>query len=136
MAIAATPPASAFSSSPRAAVPGAERGRKDTLRNVEATREFVVNIVDDALAEHMNLTSGDYPPEIDEVALAGLTSAPGVKVKTPRGAAPPISMGCKLARTTPPRNAPATLVLAEIPDFHVRDPIYDPATARLHLQRV
>ncbi|PYM52168.1 MAG: hypothetical protein DME16_01995 [Candidatus Rokuibacteriota bacterium] len=65
MAITDNPPTIAFSSSPRAAAPGAERGKKDTLRNVEATREFVVNIVDDALAEHMNLTSGDYPPEID-----------------------------------------------------------------------
>ncbi|HWN90776.1 MAG TPA: flavin reductase family protein, partial [Verrucomicrobiae bacterium] len=70
MAITDNPPTIAFSSSPRAAAPGAERGKKDTLRNVEATREFVVNIVDDALAEHMNLTSGEYPPEVDEFALA------------------------------------------------------------------
>jgi flavin reductase (DIM6/NTAB) family NADH-FMN oxidoreductase RutF len=136
MAITDNPPTIAFSSSPRATAPGAERGKKDTLRNVEATREFVVNIVDDALAEHMNLTSGDYPPEVDEFALAGLTSAPGVKVKTPRVASAPISMECKLARIIPVGNAPANLVLGEIVYFHVRDDIYDAATGRLDMHRL
>ncbi|PYN61727.1 MAG: flavin reductase family protein, partial [Candidatus Rokuibacteriota bacterium] len=59
MAITDDPPTIAFSSSLRGER-GAERTKKDTLRNVEATREFVVNVVDDALAEPMNLTSGDY----------------------------------------------------------------------------
>jgi len=136
MAITDNPPTIAFSSSPRAAAPGAERGKKDTLRNVEATREFVVNIVDDALAEHMNLTSGEYPPEVDEFALAGLMSAPGVKVKTPRVATAPISMECKLARIIPVGNAPANLVLGEIVYFHVRDDIYDAATGRLDMHRL
>ena len=57
MAITHDPPTIAFSASPRAEA-GGGRGKKDTLRNVEATREFVVNMVDDALAEQMNVTSG------------------------------------------------------------------------------
>ena len=60
MAITDDPPTIAFASSFRGA--GTD-GKKDTLRNVEATREFVVNVVDDALAAQMNLTSGEYPPE-------------------------------------------------------------------------
>jgi flavin reductase (DIM6/NTAB) family NADH-FMN oxidoreductase RutF len=81
MAITHDPPTVAFSSSPRGAELAGARGKKDTLRNVEVTREFVVNVVDDALAEQMNLTSGDYPAEVDEFTQAGLAAAPSVKVK-------------------------------------------------------
>jgi len=55
MAITHDPPTIAFSASPRTEA-GGGRGKKDTLRNVELTREFVVNMVDDALAEQMNVT--------------------------------------------------------------------------------
>jgi flavin reductase (DIM6/NTAB) family NADH-FMN oxidoreductase RutF len=81
MAITDDPPTIAFSCSYRGA--GAD-GRKDTLRNVEATREFVVNVVDDERAAQMNVTSGDYPPEVDEFEVARLSVAPGARVKAPR----------------------------------------------------
>jgi flavin reductase (DIM6/NTAB) family NADH-FMN oxidoreductase RutF len=67
MAITDDPPTLAFSCSYRGA--GAD-GKKDTLRNVEATGEFVVNVVDDDRAAQMNVTSGDYPPEVDEFEMA------------------------------------------------------------------
>lgn len=47
-------------------VRGSDGSHKDTLHNVEATKEFVVNIVSESLVERMNLCSGEYPPEIDE----------------------------------------------------------------------
>ena len=78
MAITAEPPTIAFACSPR------EGAKKDTLRNVEAAGEFVVNVVDDERAEQMNLSSGDYAPDVDEFVLTGLTAAPSVKVKPPR----------------------------------------------------
>ena len=83
MAITGDPPTLAFSSGARKIAPGT-RAKKDTLANAEATGGFVVNVVDDALAEAMNLTSGEYPPEVDEFAMAGLESAPGVMVQAPR----------------------------------------------------
>src|SRR5262245_45678836 len=87
MAIAHDPPTIAFSCSPRGVeVPG-QPGKKDTLSNVELTGEFVVNVVDDDLAEQMNVTSGDYDPEVDEFERAGLAAAPSVRVKAPRVAA-------------------------------------------------
>ena len=106
MAITHDPPTIAFSASPRAEA-GGKRGKKDTLRNVEATREFVVNMVDDALAEQMNVTSGDYAPEIDEFAQASLAAAPSVKVKAPRVAAAPINMECRVVQIIPIGNAPS-----------------------------
>jgi flavin reductase (DIM6/NTAB) family NADH-FMN oxidoreductase RutF len=128
MAITAEPPTIAFSCSPR------EGTKKDTLRNIEAAREFVVNIVDDERAEQMNLTSGDYAPDVDEFALAGLTAAPGVKVKPPRVQEAPISMECTVDRILPV--GPAHLVLGEIVQWHVRDDIYDVATGRLDMHRL
>ena len=136
MAITEDPPTIAFSSSPRAAGPGAAPTKKDTLRNIEQTRSFVVNVVDDALAEQMNVTSREYAPDVDEFTLAGLESAPGVKVAAPRVARAPIAMECRLLRAIPVGNRPAHLVLGEIVYFHVRDDLYDARTGRLDMHRL
>src|SRR4029453_4954735 len=85
MAITHDPPTIAFSAGPRGAETTGGTGRKDTLANVQATGEFVVNVVDDALAAQMNVTSADYPPEVDEFTEAGLAIAPPGKGKVARG---------------------------------------------------
>lgn len=136
MAITHDPPTLAFSSGPRGADTSGPGGKKDTLANVEATGEFVVNVVDDALALAMNVTSGDYPPEVDEFAQAGLAAAPSVKVKAPRVAAAPVSMECRLTRVIPVGNLPHHLVLGEIVHMHVRDDVYDAATGRIDMHRL
>lgn len=128
MAITDEPPTIAFSCSPRAG------NRKDTLRNVEATGEFVVNVVDDDRAEQMNLSSGDYPAEVDEFAITRLTPAPSLVVKAPRVAEAPISMECKVVRILPVGRA--HLTLGEIVQWHVRDDVYDAATGRLDMHRL
>ena len=135
MAITHDPPTIAFSSSPRGEYAGVP-GKKDTLRNVEATREFVVNLVDDALAEAMNVTSGDYPPEVDEFAQAGLVTAPSVKVKAPRVAAAPINMECHLQQIVPIGNGPSHLVIGRIVHLHLRDDVYDAAGGRIDMHRL
>jgi flavin reductase (DIM6/NTAB) family NADH-FMN oxidoreductase RutF len=71
-------------------------GKKDTLINVEATGEFVVNVVSERYAQEMNITSGDFPPEVDEFEQAGLTSAPSESVRPPRLAESLVSYECKL----------------------------------------
>ena len=137
MAITHDPPTIAFSSGPRGAeIGGGVRGKKDTLHNVEVTREFVVNVVDDALAEAMNVTSGDYTADVDEFAKAGLVAAPSVKVKAPRVAAAPVSMECRLSQIIPVGNLPHHLIVGEIVHMHVRDDVFDPATGRLDMQRL
>ena len=137
MAITHDPPTIAFSSGPRGAeIGGGVRGRKDTLHNVEITREFVVNIVDDNLAEAMNVTSGDYTPDVDEFTQAGLVAAPSVKVKPPRVAAAPVNMECRVAQIIPVGNLPHHLIVGEIVHMHVRDDVFDPATGRLDMHRL
>jgi flavin reductase (DIM6/NTAB) family NADH-FMN oxidoreductase RutF len=137
MAITHDPPTIAFSSGPRGAeIGGGVRGKKDTLHNVEVTREFVINVVDDALAEAMNVTSGDYTADVDEFAQAGLAAAPSVKVKAPRVAAAPVSMECRLAQVIPVGRLPHHLIVGEIVHMHVRDDVFDPATGRLDMHRL
>jgi flavin reductase (DIM6/NTAB) family NADH-FMN oxidoreductase RutF len=129
MAITDEPPTIAFSCSARAS------GKKDTLRNVEATREFVVNIVDDDRADAMNLSSGDFPSEVDEFAVTKLTAVPSAVVKAPRVAEAPINMECRLLQVLPVGKK-ANLVMGEVVQWHVRDDVYDAATGRLDMRRL
>jgi flavin reductase (DIM6/NTAB) family NADH-FMN oxidoreductase RutF len=130
MAVCNDPPTLAFSSGRRAG------HKKDTVQNIEYTQDFVVNLVDDALAEQMNLTSGEYPPEADEFALTGLTAAPGIKVKAPRVAEAPINMECRVVQILPVGHGPHSLVLGEIVYFHIRDDLYNPTTGRIDMHNL
>lgn len=69
-------------------------GFKDTARNIAERGEFVVNLVTEDLASQMNETSIDAPNGVDELALAGLTTAPSTRVAPPRIAESPISLEC------------------------------------------
>jgi flavin reductase (DIM6/NTAB) family NADH-FMN oxidoreductase RutF len=71
-------------------------GRKDSLRNIEATGEFVVNTVPWPLRMAANASSVDAPPEVDELALAGLTAEPSVTVRPPRVSQSPGAIECRL----------------------------------------
>lgn len=67
----------------------ADGSPKDTARNIEATGEFVVNLVDEATAEAMNVTAIDFPPDESEIGPASLTLADSVEVAPPRVAEAP-----------------------------------------------
>ncbi len=94
---------------------------KDTVRNIRETGDFVVNVVDEALAERVVHASGDWPPEVDEFQLAELTSAPSLRVKSPRVAESPVSMECRLEREF--ELGQSTFVVGEILVVHVRDDV-------------
>jgi flavin reductase (DIM6/NTAB) family NADH-FMN oxidoreductase RutF len=72
--------------------------KKDTLRNIEFTQDFVVNAVDESMAEAMNQASADYPSDVDEFKEVGLTAVKSELVKAPRVAESQISMECKLVQ--------------------------------------
>lgn len=101
--------------------------RKDTLRNILATGEFVVNIVSEELAAAMNATATNFPPAIDEFSVAGLTPAPGVAVRPPRVAESPVSFECRLYTQVPVGQGPgsSTLVIGTIALIHIRDGLFD-----------
>ncbi len=80
---------------------------KDTALNVRSGHEFVVNLVDDALAEAMNLTAASLPYGEDELQLAGLTAAPSSVVRPPRIAESPASLEVRGVGDAPDRRQPA-----------------------------
>ena len=120
-AVAEFPPTIVFApNNPR---PGG--GRKDTLTNIEATNEFVVNFCSFDLKDQMNLSSAHFPPEVDEFAEAGLTQAPSLRIKTPRVAEAPVSMECVfLQRVRLPSTNPKVennVVFGRVVGIHIAD---------------
>jgi flavin reductase (DIM6/NTAB) family NADH-FMN oxidoreductase RutF len=97
--------------------------RKDTLRNILTAREFVVNVVSEEIGEKMNLCAGEYPPDVDEFELAGLTPAPSDLVKAPRVAESHVNMECRLLYTIEMSGLPngGNLVLGEVIRIHIDD---------------
>ncbi len=101
--------------------------RKDTLRNITTAREFVVNIVSEEFGPKMNLCAGDYPPEVDEFELSGLTPIPSDLVKAPRVAESHINMECRLLYSIEMSGLVngGNLVLGEVVRFHIDDAYFN-----------
>ncbi|QPM91316.1 flavin reductase family protein [Pseudooceanicola algae] len=105
----------------------ADRSFKDTAYNIRMTECFTVNIVDRANVEAMSVTAAGVGPEVDEVALAGLTTAPGVKVACPRIAEAPVSFECERYLGIEVSSA-REIILGRIVMAHIRQDIIDPKT--------
>ncbi len=96
---------------------------KDSGYNIQKTKEFVINIVNESILEQMNMTSIDFPPEVDEFEIAGLTKLPSIKVKPPRIAESPANLECRLASTVEIGNT--RVVLGEIIYLHIKKEFLD-----------
>jgi flavin reductase (DIM6/NTAB) family NADH-FMN oxidoreductase RutF len=114
-----------------------EPGRaKDTRRNIRKTKEFVVNLVSEDMAEAMNITAIEFEPEVNETIEADLETISSVHVKPPRIAASPVSMECALMQIVElgPDNG---LVLGKVLAMHVRDDlVIDPAKRYIDTPRL
>ena len=119
-AVCGEPPMIIFSASNRDPL-------KDTLRNVQNLREFVVNIVSEEIAEAMNLTAGDYAPDISEFDVSGLTPIPSDIVRPPRVLESPVNLECRVHDIIEVSARPmgGSIVIGEVIRFHVRDSIID-----------
>ncbi|MGA3101920.1 MAG: flavin reductase family protein [Terracidiphilus sp.] len=100
---------------------------KDTLKNVQATGEFVVNIVSEEFAAQMNMSSAEVAPEVDEFELSGLTPISSDLIKPPRVAESKAQMECRLHQIVPVSDRPGggILVLGEVLRFHVLESLLD-----------
>lgn len=109
--------------------PGSRRGvNKDSLANIRATGEFVVNGVSEALAETVNLSSGEFAPDVDEWELTGVEPAPSVDVRPQRVAAAPVSLECRLREIVDlgtPEVPSNSLVVGTVTRIHVIDEAMD-----------
>jgi flavin reductase (DIM6/NTAB) family NADH-FMN oxidoreductase RutF len=121
-AFSANPPVVVFSPTLRR-----DGSKKDTLRNVEATGEFVLNAAVEALAEQVNLSSKELPHGESEVELTGLTLRPSLKVKPPRLAETPVNMECRLVQVVPLGTGPVSgnLIIGEVVALHIADTVLD-----------
>jgi flavin reductase (DIM6/NTAB) family NADH-FMN oxidoreductase RutF len=101
--------------------------KKDTLRNVEATGEFVINVVSEDFAAQMVACSGEYPPDVSEFNVSGLTPIASDLVKPPRVKESRVQMECRLLQVVTISTDPGggSLVMGEVLRFHVDDGVLD-----------
>jgi flavin reductase (DIM6/NTAB) family NADH-FMN oxidoreductase RutF len=101
--------------------------RKDTLRNIEETGEFVINVVSEEMAAAANAASTDVPYEVDEFPLSGLTPAASEAVRPPRVVESPAQMECKLLQIIYTGHLPGSgvIVLGQIVRFHLREELFE-----------
>jgi flavin reductase (DIM6/NTAB) family NADH-FMN oxidoreductase RutF len=94
-------------------------GRKDTLRNVLATGEFVVNLASAPLLDQVNSSAARFAPETSEVEALGIATEPSRSVRPPRVTASPVSIECTLHSTNELGNS--TVVLGDVRMISVAD---------------
>jgi flavin reductase (DIM6/NTAB) family NADH-FMN oxidoreductase RutF len=103
----------------------ADGGYKDTAENILATGEFVINLVSESMADAMNATCVDAPPDVDELKLAGLHATPSSIVSPPRITGCPVSFECRnlASIVTGPRQVTVigTVLRAHIADEFIID---------------
>jgi flavin reductase (DIM6/NTAB) family NADH-FMN oxidoreductase RutF len=107
---------------------------KDTALNIRATHEFVVNLVDEAIAEKMNLCAASLPFGASELEFAKLTAAPSSAVKPPRIAEAPASLECAEWGTL--QIGENRVVIGLIKRVHLRDELFDAEKKRIHTEKL
>ena len=123
----ANPPIVCFCPMMRGAANHGLQPTKDTLRNIIATREFVVNVVSEEFAEQMNACSAELPAEVDEFLVSGLTPVASDVVRPPRVGESHVQMECRLQQVIHVSTEPlgGSLVLGEVLRFHVSASLLD-----------
>jgi flavin reductase (DIM6/NTAB) family NADH-FMN oxidoreductase RutF len=107
---------------------------KDTARNICESGEFVVNLVDEAMAEPMNICAIDFPFGMSELAASGLTTLPSIGVLPPRIAESPVNLECRQHTTLQiGRNR---VVIGEVLHLHIRDELIDAEKMYVHTHRM
>ncbi len=107
---------------------------KDTALNIRSQHEFVVNLVDEGIAEAMNKCAASLPFGENELNHAGLHGAPSSVVKPPRIAEAPASLECVEWGTL--RIGDNRVVIGLIKRLHLRDELYDAAQRRVHTDKL
>lgn len=105
--------------------PGEESIPKDTAHNIRRTGEWVVNVVTEDLLQQMNITATDFPSGVNELEMAGLTTAPSSIVKVPRIAQAHAALECR-EFTTMEIGRPR-IILGRVVAMYAEDRFVDPA---------
>jgi len=108
---------------------------KDTGHNIRMTEQFTVNIVDDATLDAMNVCAVPFPPEVDELAMAGLTAVAGTHVACPRIAEAPASLECRRYMTLEVGRS-REIILGLVLGCFVREGAVDPVSKHVDQRRM
>ncbi len=98
---------------------------KDTAKNIRNTHEFVVNVVNEEMAQAMNTCAIDFPPGINELEIAGVATEPSLLVAPPRIAKAPAALECREITTM--EIGRSRIILGQVIAMHVKDEFIDPA---------
>ncbi|MBI4329765.1 MAG: flavin reductase family protein [Chloroflexi bacterium] len=101
--------------------------KKDTVRNIESTGDFVINVVDEAIIQQAIQASGDYPSGVDELKETGLTAIKSDRVKSPRVAEAKINLECRMVQKLEIMEEGAGLraiVFGEVLVMHIKDEVW------------
>jgi flavin reductase (DIM6/NTAB) family NADH-FMN oxidoreductase RutF len=122
-AFSSNPPILVFSSNRRVE----NNTTKDTLANVEATREAVINVVSHNIVRQMSLSSVEYPPNVNEFIKTGLTPLKSEKVKPPRVKESPVQMECKVEQILPlgDKGGAGHLIVCRVVRMHLDENVLD-----------
>lgn len=106
---------------------GTDGKKKDTLANIEETKEFVINVVSEDFAWQMNICAGEFPSETDELEIAGLSKTESKRVKVPRVKESKIHLECKLWQVLHfgEQKGSGSLVIGKVIHVHVADELYE-----------
>jgi flavin reductase (DIM6/NTAB) family NADH-FMN oxidoreductase RutF len=106
---------------------GTDGKKKDTLINIEKTKQFVINIVSEDFVEQMNDCAQELPPEVDEFEFSGLTKMESAVVKAPRIAESKVQLECELFESLDFGNqaGAGSLVIGKVLYVHIQDELYD-----------
>ena len=107
---------------------------KDTAQNIRQTREFVINVVNEALAEAMNVCAVDFPQGVNELEIAGVETAPSSVVSVPRIRRSPASLECREYSTI--EIGRSRIVLGQVVAIHVQDEFIDPAGPYVRAEKI
>ncbi|CAM3674769.1 Flavin reductase like domain-containing protein [Mesobacillus zeae] len=106
---------------------GTDGGKKDTLKNIEATKQFVINIVGEEIVQQMNDCASEFPADIDEFEASGLTKEKSVLVKPARVKESHVHLECKLEQVLHfgEKTGGGSLVIGKVLHVHVSDELYE-----------
>lgn len=109
-------------------------GLKDTGGNILQRGEFVVNLVNEPMAEAMNLCGTEFPPDVSEIEMAKFSLLPATKISVPRIAESPAQLECRHHSTI--EIGRTRVLLGVVVQLHVAEEFYDAATHRIHTEEI
>ncbi|GGI14050.1 flavin reductase family protein [Gottfriedia solisilvae] len=106
---------------------GTDGDKKDTLKNIESTKEFIINIVSEEICEQVNQAATDFAYGVDEFEMVGLTKIDGTTVNVPRVKESLVGLECELFELLHfgDNKGAGSLVIGKVVNVHINDELYE-----------